>query len=102
MAKKKKKIDLYDVDHPFRRAAIDIIKNLIEPLLQKGIDGRKYYNLENDITNSINKRIGKLVKNPIKPDNSSNQAEDYTCSNCGYVGNMQEEAEEDDEYDLFN
>jgi hypothetical protein len=69
MSKKKKKtIDIYDVDHPFRRTAIDLIKSVIEPLMQRGINGQQYYNLENSLTIAIDKRLRNLIKSPIKAD----------------------------------
>ena len=64
--KSKKQIDLYDADHPIRRIAIEIIQDLIEPLVQRGINGEKYYNLEDAITLLINKRIKKLLRKDIK------------------------------------
>jgi len=66
--KKLKKIDIYDVDHPFRRTAIDIINAVIEPLMQKGINGQQYYNLENSITLAIDQRLRKVIKEPLKAD----------------------------------
>ena len=65
---KSKKIDLYDVDHPFRRTAIDIIEGILEPLLRRGINGKQYYALEDSLTIAINKRLKKLIKSPLKLD----------------------------------
>ena len=65
---KNKKIDLYDVDHPFRRTAIDIIEGILEPLLRRGINGAQYYALEDSLTIAINKRLKKLIKSPLKLD----------------------------------
>lgn len=65
---KRKKLDIYDTDHPFRRTAIDIIKSVIEPLMQRGINGEQYYHLENSLTLAINKRLKNVIKTNIKPD----------------------------------
>lgn len=65
---KRKTIDLYDVDHPFRRTAIDIIEGILEPLLRRGINGKQYYALEDSLTIAINKRLKKLIKSPLKLD----------------------------------
>lgn len=59
---RKKKIDIYDANHPFRGCAIHIIENVIEPLLQRGIDGEKYYELEDNLTKEINKNLKQLIK----------------------------------------
>lgn len=65
---KKKSVDLYDADHPLRRTAIEIIENIIEPLIQRGINGERYYKLEDDLTLTMNKRLLKFLKKPITAD----------------------------------
>lgn len=44
---------LSDADHPIRTAAIRIIENIIEPLLKRGLNGKKYYETEDAIVNEI-------------------------------------------------
>ena len=66
--KQNKKIDIYDVDHPIRRTAIDIIECIIEPLLQRGINGSRYYQLEDKITLMIEKKLQNYLKTPMKAD----------------------------------
>lgn len=53
--------NLHDTDHPFRKTAIRIIEKIIEPLMQRGIDGSQYYLLEDNLTNEINKNLKKLI-----------------------------------------
>jgi hypothetical protein len=65
---KKKSVDLYDADHPLRRTAIEIIENIIEPLIQRGINGERYYKLEDDLTLTMNKRLLRFLKKPITAD----------------------------------
>jgi hypothetical protein len=48
------KPNLYDAQHPSRQKAIRIIEQVIEPLLKKGINGQKYYALEDQLTLIIN------------------------------------------------
>ena len=48
------KPDIYDAQHPARQKAIRIIEQVIEPLLKKGINGQKYYALEDQLTLIIN------------------------------------------------
>ena len=52
-----KEIDqLYNVDHPARQTAIEIIEKAFEPFIcdktfgNKGINGKKYYDLEDKLT----------------------------------------------------
>jgi len=87
--KPKKEIDLYDADHPFRRTAIDIIESVIEPLLQRGINGKQYYHLEDSITIAINERLKnhfkftkldntnkksrKIIDNDVLPDSDNDE-----------------------------
>jgi len=47
---KKIKPDIYNADHPLRKKAIRIIEEAIEPFINKGIQGEKYYWLEDRIT----------------------------------------------------
>ena len=63
-----KKVSLDDCDHPLRRTAIDIIKTVVEPLLQRGINGAQYYNLENNLVKTMNKRLKSFIPNITKPD----------------------------------
>ena len=42
-----------NAQHPARQAAIKIIEEIIEPLIKKEINGTKYYELEDAITNLI-------------------------------------------------
>lgn len=63
------KIQPYDVGHPARQKAIRIIEEVIEPLLGKGLNGVRYYEVEDTLTEIIyskhetlrndNKRKGK-------------------------------------------
>jgi hypothetical protein len=56
--KKKKKItDMYDAQHPYRQSAITIIEEVIEPMLGRGINGTKYYDLEDKLVRIINDNI---------------------------------------------
>ena len=48
------KIDINDAQHPLRQKAIRIIEEVIEPLLKKGIEGEKYYDLEDKIVELLN------------------------------------------------
>ena len=48
------KSNIYDAQHPARQKAIRIIEQVIEPLLKKGINGQKYYALEDQLTLIIN------------------------------------------------
>ena len=60
--KKKNKIDIYDASHPLRQLAINIIEKIIEPVLQHGINGKKYYDLEDDLTLFLRKKLmNKLI-----------------------------------------
>ena len=51
-------MDIYDANHPARKKAIEIIENVIEPLLKKGIQGEGYYEIEDKLTEIINKKQG--------------------------------------------
>ena len=46
-------IDLGDAQHPSRQKAIRIIENVIEPFVERGIEGVEYYELEDRLTNII-------------------------------------------------
>lgn len=65
---KKPSVDLYDADHPLRRTAIEIIETIIEPLIQRGINGERYYKLEDDLTLAMNKRLLRFLKKPVTAD----------------------------------
>lgn len=66
--KRTKKLDIYDVDHPFRKIAIEIISTIVEPLIQRGIYGREYSQIEDQISLLINKKILPIVqKNKLQP-----------------------------------
>lgn len=65
---KTKEINIYDTDHPLRRTAIELIQNVIEPLLNRGINGERYYNLQDNLTLAMEKRLKKLLIKPIKTD----------------------------------
>lgn len=47
-------IDINNAEHPARQKAIAIIENVIEPLLNHGVDGEDYYKLEDQLTEIIN------------------------------------------------
>lgn len=51
----KTKISIDDASHPYRKAAIEIIEYVVEPLLKKGLRGVKYYEVEDAITEIISK-----------------------------------------------
>jgi len=42
--------DINNAEHPLRKKAIRIINDIIEPLLDKEINGEEYYELEDKIT----------------------------------------------------
>jgi hypothetical protein len=65
-----KSISINDTDHPLRRVAIEMIKNIIEPLLQRGINPKIFFELENHLTNVMQKRLKKYLKTPILADTS--------------------------------
>lgn len=52
---KRQSVPLNDAAHPARQAAIKIIEGVIEPLIKKGINGEKYYALEDQLTEIIGK-----------------------------------------------
>ncbi len=66
---KKKKPDLEDIEHPHRYCASVIINNIIEPLLKDkrvslqisshGLNGELYYQIEDKLTEIINKYANK-------------------------------------------
>ena len=60
------KPNLYDAQHPDRQKAISIIKQAIEPLLKKGINGQKYYALEDQLTLIINQGRLELILETCK------------------------------------
>lgn len=98
---KRKKIDLYDVDHPFRRTAIDIIKGILEPLLRRGINGKQYYALEDSLTIAINKRLKTLIKSPLKLDTTESNGKVLINDRLPDDDNdsfYNDEDEEDDDY----
>ena len=43
------KIELWDAEHPLRKMAIRIIEEVIEPVLGRGLQGEKYYKIEDDL-----------------------------------------------------
>lgn len=49
------KKDIYNADHPARQIAIQIIEQVIEPLHypKRGVEGEKYYELEDKITRIV-------------------------------------------------
>lgn len=57
--KKNKVTDLYDASHPIRHSAIQIIEYVIEPLLSRGINGIKYYELEDKLVRIIKDNLSK-------------------------------------------
>lgn len=66
-----KSISINDTDHPLRRVAIEMIKNVIEPLLQRGINPKIFFELENHLTNVMQKRLKKYLKTPILADTTA-------------------------------
>lgn len=50
---------LYDAQHPYRQAAIEIIERLIEPRMKskKGLNGEEYYAVEDEIVMIISKQL---------------------------------------------
>ena len=110
---KKKSIDLYDADHPLRRTAIEIIETIIEPLIQRGINGERYYKLEDDLTLTMNKRLLRFLKKPITADVQKqnkitlNKNRNPDCdfdpfgADFGVEGD-EDEFEEDEEDDFFS
>jgi hypothetical protein len=55
MSKKRMSDELYNADHTARQIAIKIIENVIEPLHypKRGVNGEKYYELEDKITRIV-------------------------------------------------
>ena len=51
------RVDIEDAQHPYRQAAIAIIENIIEPITKKRYDGKRYYDLEDELVDEINKSI---------------------------------------------
>jgi len=109
---KKPSIDLYDADHPIRRTAIEIIENIIEPILQRGINGQRYYKLEDDLTLAMNRRLSRFFKKPIVADLeklnklSLNKNRNPDCDFDPYgadfgIDEDDDEYEEDDDENLF-
>ncbi len=49
--------DIFNAEHPHRKAAINLIEAVIEPLLDRGIEGEEYYELEDKITLLINREL---------------------------------------------
>ena len=49
----KPETDIGSADHPARQSAIKIIEQVIEPLLKKGLNGERYYEVEDQIVNLI-------------------------------------------------
>lgn len=47
--------DKANAEHPYRRTAIAIIEQIIEPLVapDKGINGERYYQLEDELVNLL-------------------------------------------------
>lgn len=62
--KPKKRISIYDADHPYRQSAINIIERVIEPILQRPLDGEQYYSTEDNIVDVLrrNKPTRKTVE----------------------------------------
>lgn len=60
--KKQKKIDPYNAEHPARKAAIRIIESVIEPFIKRGLQGKAYYALEDELT--------AIILNPNDPYNT--------------------------------
>lgn len=61
--------NIHDVSHPFRQAAINIIEEVIEPYLSEeygddaGVEGQAYYELEDKITDILNRTQNiKIIK----------------------------------------
>jgi hypothetical protein len=54
-AKCEEVISINDVQHSLRQKAIEIIEEILEPLVGHGIQGESYYDLEDKITNLLNK-----------------------------------------------
>lgn len=60
--------NIHDAQHPYRQAAIHIIEEAIEPLIQtkykdyKGIEGEEYYELEDKITDLLVKNQDIKIK----------------------------------------
>lgn len=47
------KISSSSADHPARKKAIRIIEEVLEPWVDKDIEGEEYYKLEDELTNII-------------------------------------------------
>ena len=47
--KAKNNIELWDAEHPLRKISIRIIEEVIEPVLGRGLQGEKYYKIEDDL-----------------------------------------------------
>lgn len=48
-----KSLDITDAQHPFRQLAIRIIEDALEPVYGSGIQGEKYYELEDAIVSLL-------------------------------------------------
>ena len=46
-------IDIFDAEHPYRRAAIEIIESIVEVEAGHAIDGEAYYTMEDNIVEII-------------------------------------------------
>lgn len=48
-----------NAEHPYRRTAIAIIEQIIEPLVapDKGINGERYYQLEDELVNLLDNQL---------------------------------------------
>jgi len=52
-----------DAQHPYRQIAIHIIEEVIEGILERGVDGEEYYRLEDEIVSLIEKGLCKKEHN---------------------------------------
>ena len=50
-----KPIDINNAEHPSRKKAIEIIEDIIEPAINRDINGKEYYELEDKLTIIIEK-----------------------------------------------
>jgi hypothetical protein len=96
VTKKEKTISINDADHPLRRAAIDIIECAIEPLLQRGINGAKYYVLEDEITKILYRRLQSVLQKSLTADIS--QSLKAKNANTDYDEDDNEDDEEDESW----
>jgi hypothetical protein len=75
-----KTVSIYDVDHPIRKISTEIITKLVEPILEKGFNSKKFQKLEDGIVTLLQKRLTEYIK-PIKKSTPIKKSVDSTKGN---------------------